>query len=445
MTLELLQLAIYYFLTANFIYGALIVFSWMKISKYQEQETHFEEKMDLPPITFIISAFNEESVIVETTQTYLSLPIKEKEIIIINDGSNDCTFKVLQVMFQLERSNPNSNLFRSITVPELKVLEAAHLGKARALNLGISHARTELICTMDADTIPSSPGVIKVLKEFARDSKLLVAGGVIQVLKSSTLLENEPASTKKQRWLNSFQSIEYIRAFLCERLGWSFLGATVLVSGAFCMMRREALLRVGGFQQDSIAEDFDLILRMRRIYSDKIYHFKIFPITTCYTQAPRTLKHLKGQRIRWQRGLLETLINHRSMIFDFKQGLLGFIVIPYYWLFEVLSPLIELITLMLLILTWFQGHLSLPTVILYLGIGLAYNLFITLFGIYIDNKFVTKKYEWSFTKSLISTIILNLGYRQIISWWRLTANIKTFMIKKSWGEKPRQEIIHLHR
>ncbi len=416
-----------------------MLLSWLKIKKYR-QDTLKDLNKELPPVSFIIPAFNEESLIVETIQTYLSLPQTKKEIIIINDGSHDHTMKLLMTMFQLQKNG--GEIFHSITHPELKVLEAPHMGKAQALNFGISHASFDLICTMDADTIPMANGVEACLKAFARDSKLVAVGGVIQVLSGKVLKDNSPLVERSKEWPTSFQRIEYLRTFICERLGWSFLGSTLLISGAFCMLKKEAVKKIGGFSHRSITEDFDLIVRLRKAYQGTGAHFKTLPVTTCYTQVPRTLKHLAMQRMRWQLGLVQTLFQNTSLFLHPSHGVLGFFAIPYFWIVEAFSPVLELIAIMVVPYAVVSGWISLELVLFYLGLGLLFNLGITLIGIYFDNKYVSRKKNWSCLRSTWETILLHFGYKQLNSYWRLLALMKSFSKVTSWGEKPREEIIH---
>ena len=434
-----LETTAFYFLTINVIYGILMLLSWRKIKRYNLREKNLQHK-ELSPVSFIIPAFNEESLIVETIQTYLSLPQDKKEIIVINDGSHDKTMKLLQTMFQLQKIE--DRLYKSITYPELKVLEANHMGKAQALNFGIRHAKFDLICTMDADTIPNARGVEACLRSFATDKKLVACGGVIQVLSTQVLKENSPLVTRAKEWLTSFQRIEYLRTFICERLGWSYLGSTLLISGAFCMIKKEAIQRVGGFNARSITEDLDLIVRLRREYKGDQYRFRVLPVTTCYTQVPRKVRHLKLQRIRWQLGLVQTLFQNLSLFMHPGHGALGLFAIPYFWFVEVLSPIIEAMALVLIPYAIFMNWISFETVMIYLGVGLGFNLFITLLGVYADNKYVSKKGTWSLFMSLIQTTFMHFGYKQLNSWWRLIALFKSFQKSASWGDKPREEIIH---
>lgn len=432
-SLLLLKLTAVYFFTINLIYGVLMMLSWLKVKKYRRETEKHASSAKTPPVSFIIPAFNEESLIVETIQTYLALPQTQKEIIVINDGSHDQTFKLLQTMFQLRRIDENSAQFHSITSPDLIVLEAGHMGKAQALNSGIALAKYELICTMDADTIPTPRGVEACLRAFSSDSKLVAAGGIIQVL-------NTQKEQKPRGFLTHFQSIEYLRTFLCERLGWSLLGSTTLISGAFCMVKKEAWKKIDGFRADSITEDLDLIIRLRKAYPGQTHRFRILPVTTCYTQVPKDIKHLGVQRIRWQLGLVETLSRNLDLCFHPAHGVLGMIAIPYSWLVEVFSPILEFTALIIIPVAIIQGWIDHQLVIFYLLAGLIFNLIITLFGIYLDNNHVSKNRHWSYVMGAFYSTILHLGYKQMTSGWRLLALIKTMSKKREWGQKPRQEI-----
>jgi cellulose synthase/poly-beta-1,6-N-acetylglucosamine synthase-like glycosyltransferase len=440
--LLILKSAGIFFIIANFIYLGLLLVSWLRIKSFENHENEIDEG-PLPPVSFLVPAYNEESLIVETIQTYLSLPQENKEIIIVNDGSHDKTMKLLQVMFQLKKTNdPTGRLFQSITYPILKVVEAPRLGKAGALNFGLQFTRYDLICTMDADTIPTARGVEACLHAFKRDPKLVAAGGVILVLSDHELKDNSPLRKRAKEWLTSFQRIEYLRTFICERLGWSFLDSTILISGAFCMLKKDAINKIGGFSRRSITEDFDLIVRLRSTFRGKDHRFTILPVTTCYTQVPRTPRHLSRQRMRWQMGLVQTLFQNGSLLLHPQHGFLGLFAIPYFWLVEAFSPLVALVAYSLLPLAIVNNWISLIDVLLFFGAGILFNMILTLFGIWFDDKYVSKKDSWSLPKSIIDIVLMHFGYKQMNLLWRLVALMKAATRAPTWGEKPRVEIIH---
>ena len=315
LSLFLVEGTAYYFLSINILYGVLLILSWLQIKRFRHNKRKIKNPKPVGGVSFIIPAFNEESLIVETIQTYVSLSNIQKEIIIINDGSSDQTFKLLQTMFQLQKMEDSGSVYRSITQPEMFVIEMPHAGKAEALNQGMKQARYDLVCTMDADTVPTPQGVEACLSAFANDPHLIAAGGIIQILGSQYLRNNSPDGKESSQLVSSFQRLEYFRTFVCERLGWSFLGSTILISGAFCMVKKEAVNKIGGFRPESITEDFDLIVRLRREFNGDKFRFQVLPLSVCHTQVPRALNHLKKQRVRWQMGLVQTLSRHLSLIF----------------------------------------------------------------------------------------------------------------------------------
>lgn len=427
-----------FFLTVNFMYGVLLFLSWRKIKKMSSMS----ESDSKGPVSFLIPAYNEETLIVETIQTYLSLDVK-KEIIVVDDGSHDKTMKLLQIMYQLVKvEDPTGRVFKSILYPELKIISAPRLGKAGALNFGLKFVTYDIVCTMDADTIPTIQGVKACLKAFEEDPKLVACGGVIQVLPSNILKNNSPLKLRAEKWITSFQRLEYLRTFVCERLGWSHLGSTLLISGAFCMLKKETLRKIGGFSPRSITEDFDLIVRLRKVYRGSEHNFRILPVTTCYTQVPSTLRHLSKQRMRWQLGLIQTLFQNGNMFLHPGHGILGMVAVPYFWIVEALSPLIILAGFLVVPYAVIYGLVDYHYVAAFFGLGLVFNLLLTIVGIHLDRTYVSKDNSWSVGRNLLETVLLHFGYKQINNWWRLLATVKSFSKVSSWGENPRVEIIH---
>ena len=437
---SIIQTLAIYFVTINLMYAVLAVFSWFRILQHSKKTS--QPALNDQGVSFLIPAYNEEALIVETIQTYQSVDCFKKEMIIINDGSSDQTFKLLQVMFQMQRCKAEENCFVSITNPEIKMLNAQRMGKAQALNYGVMSAKYDLICTMDADSIPVARGIRQCLNSFSRDPKLIAAGGVIKVMNSNIIHGNAPTHSAPQSWLSSFQQIEYLRAFICERLGWSFVKSTLLISGAFCMVKKEALKQIGGFRKESITEDFDLIVRLRSSALGRKGHFTILPFTTCYTQVPQSLRHLRSQRKRWQYGLIETLSNHFSLFLNPKHGLLGMVTIPYFWLVEVLSPIIELIAFILLPVVIYIDWVPVDIALLWMGGTMLFNVILALFAADLDEAFVSGDEKFSMARLSWRSLVLHFGYRQLTSLWRLEACFGYFKKKHEWGVKIREEIIH---
>jgi cellulose synthase/poly-beta-1,6-N-acetylglucosamine synthase-like glycosyltransferase len=157
--------------------------------------------------------------------------------------------------------------------------------------------------------------------------------------------------------LARIQVMEYLRAFLLGRTGWSRLQSLVLISGAFGLFRRDVVVSVGGLEPDCIGEDFELVMRihrkMRQEKRDYRVSFVAEPVS--WTEVPVTRKVLGNQRRRWHRGLWEVLWRYRGMVLNPRYGRIGLLALPYYWLFELLAPVLELMGLVLVPLGLLTG------------------------------------------------------------------------------------------
>ncbi|MFY7994235.1 MAG: glycosyltransferase family 2 protein [Bacteriovoracaceae bacterium] len=440
----LIEYAGIYFLWANIIYGVMFLLAFLAIKRRHKKKINTEE---LPPLSFLIPSFNEETLIVETIQTYLAHPEIKKEIILIDDGSKDATLNVLKNFYHLQLTEEKENLkiYQSITHPDLKVIGSIHQGKAQALNIGLRFAKYDIVCTMDADTVPNHEGIVKCLHEISRSAKTVAVGGIITPLNGETIFDNQIKSYSRRSWLVTQQRLEFLRAFVCERLGQGLIQGTVLISGAMAMFKKESLIQVGGFPINNLTEDFAVIMNLRHHYKHK-GQIKIIPVHTGWTQVPKNCKELTAQRSRWQMGLVQTLTKHLSMTFNPSHGAAGLFIVPYLWAIEVLSPIIELSTYILLPLAWKNDLLHSPTVLLYFEIGIGINLFITMAGLYLEQKYILRlKRPTYFFTYFWTALTAFFGYKQFLSVVRFTGMIKLLFKRSYWQASVRDEIVHSPR
>src|SRR5690606_6339966 len=124
---------------------------------------------------------------------------------------------------------------------------------------------------------------------------------------------------------------------------------------------------------------------------------------------------------RWQLGLVQTLFQNPSLFFHPGHGVLGLFAIPYYWIVEAFSPLVELMAFIVVPYAVYQGWIGLDLVLTFLGVGLLFNLFITLIGIKLDRQYVSRTGSWNYLKNSLETLLMNFGYRQLTSYWRFMA------------------------
>ena len=201
-------------------------------------------------------------------------------------------------------------------------------GKADALNAGIDAARYPYVCAVDADAIIEPEALLRVAKPLLDDPDLVVAtGGIVRIVNGCRVEDGRVTDVRlPTNRLATLQVVEYFRAFLVGRVGWSQLQALLIISGAFGLFRRST--RRGGRRLGSpttVGEDMELVVRMHRHLREqgKPYRVQFVPDPVCWTEAPETMRVLSRQRRRWQRGLAETLWRHRRLTLNPRYGALG--------------------------------------------------------------------------------------------------------------------------
>jgi cellulose synthase/poly-beta-1,6-N-acetylglucosamine synthase-like glycosyltransferase len=238
-------------------------------------------------------------------------------------------------------------------------------------------------------------------------------------------------------WLARIQVVEYLRAFLLGRTGWARFGALILISGAFGLFRRDVVVEAGGLDPESIGEDFELVLRIHRKLrdEDRDYRVAFVPEPVSWTEVPSTMKVLRNQRRRWHRGLWETLWAYRGMLLRPRYGKVGMIALPYYWIFELFAPLLEFFGIIIVPLALLLGVVNIPYAILFLSLAYGLAILVTLSAMAAE--------EWAFHRherwrdlglTLVSSVLENIGYRQLTVWWRLEGWWASLRRKKQvWG------------
>lgn len=300
--------AIYLTASRSVTFGILAV-----IQKIKARNRRFDPSYR-PPVSVVIAAFNEEKVIVRTLESILGNGYPDLEIVVVNDGSKDRTHEVL-----LERYSED---------PRVLILDQPNGGKSAALNNAIRHARNEVLIAVDADTIFRRGTVEYLVRHFA-DASIGAVSGNARV-------------GNRRKWITRFQAIEYIYGFNLDRRALDLLNAITVVPGAVGAWRKELILSLGGFGHDTLAEDTDLTLAIRRLGFRIRYEEKAI----AYTEAPEDTKGLAKQRFRWAFGTLQAAWKHRDALFVPRYGTLGFVALPSIWLFQVLlsalSPFAEI-------------------------------------------------------------------------------------------------------
>ena len=206
------------------------------------------------------------------------------------------------------------------------------------------------------------------------------------------------------------------------------------------IFRRDLLLRIGGFRADAVGEDFDLIVRLHRYLCDREvpYHINFIPDPTCWTEAPSDYKSLARQRARWHKGLIDTLWSARDMLFQRRYGRVGWIILPYMWLFECFSPVLELLGYGTIILAAVLGALSQHFFVQFLLFGYAFATLISVGSVLLEEMNYRRYSNWlEVAWLLIYCLFEHLPYRQMTMCWRLRGIWEYLRGDLSWHQVKR--------
>jgi len=385
------KLLIIYFSAYFLIDIVLYIYSILNFKKRTKTKT---ENIDYNrySISVIVPAFNEEVSIVSCIKMLLEIDYKDFEVIVVNDGSKDETMKLLIDNFDLEEKEFSSdNYLKTKKIKnfffdknkKLIAIDKENGGKADSINTGINFSTKKYICTIDADSILDSQALRKVIEPFISNPNTFVSGGQLAASNDVVIKHNKVVSSRMPRniWV-LWQIIEYIKSFMISRIGLSRINALLIMSGAFSVYKKADLRNVGGFLTEhndhpylektigvghkTICEDMEIVVRLWRYFIEKKKKAKAVFLAqpVCWTEMPDNAKNLFKQRSRWQLGLAETLKIHRALAFEPKYGTIGLIAYPYYFLFELLSPVIKIFTLIFIVFAAFAGTINLAWVML---------------------------------------------------------------------------------
>jgi cellulose synthase/poly-beta-1,6-N-acetylglucosamine synthase-like glycosyltransferase len=430
-----------YFVLINTSYLVLIVLAWIEFVHHLRrvpfaghEETYRSQLTQ--PVSVLVPAYNESAGIVQSVQAMLALRYPVFEVIVIDDGSSDDTFACLNAEFDLVEvprvipdSVPTRGAVLSVHVPRLRpeplvVVRKENGGKTDALNTGINLAQHPLVCMVDADSILDPLALLSVAKPFADDPLRVVAsGGVVRVANGCTVLAGRIVEVNMPRsWLPRIQVVEYLRAFLLGRTGWSRIGGLLIISGAFGLFRRDVLVEVGGLDHDCIGEDAELVVRLHKHLRAQGRDYRVVFVAepVSWSEAPSTWRVLARQRRRWHRGISEILVKHRGMVGRHRYGRIGLVAMPYYVVFELIAPLVELAGVVLVPLGIWVGAVNVPFAVRFILVAYGYGLLVNLIALTVEEYSFHRYGRWrDLVAAVLSSVLENFGYRQVTAFWRV--------------------------
>ena len=304
---------------------------WFSYLNHLDDDTPLEG--DYPLVSIMVPAYNEGAVIQGSIRSLLELDYPRYEIIVIDDGSSDDTGEKASAF-----EGEHGRAF-------VRVIRKPNEGKAEALNTGIAAARGQFVLCMDGDST-LHPMTLKNAIRHMRDPNVGAVAGSVKVI-------------NRTNWLASLQALEYLEGLNMVRSAQGFFRLVNIIPGPIGMFRRSAIESVGGYDDDTFAEDCDLTLKLL----ERGWQVKYEPGSIAYTEAPEKLLDLLKQRYRWTRGILQAISKHKVKLVTPHRGF-GMTFTLWYMIFEgILWPTLNVFAHILFVIVATRYGTALPLVL----------------------------------------------------------------------------------
>jgi cellulose synthase/poly-beta-1,6-N-acetylglucosamine synthase-like glycosyltransferase len=322
------------------------------------------------------------------------------------------------------------------------VIDKENGGKADALNAGLNYCYTPTFCAMDADSLLEPEALIRIVRPFLEDATTIAVGGILRIANGCRIENGRVVEVRlPKNLLARFQVLEYLRVFLAGRMGWASLDASLIISGAFGIFSREAVVSAGGYATDTVGEDMELVVRLHRYHREKGIPYKIHfvPDPVAWTECPESISVLARQRDRWQRGLYQTLTRHFRLLLNPRYGKAGLLAFPYFFFLEMLGPVIELLGYLSFIFTIASGRADWWLISAFLATAIVLGGVLSLAAVALEELSFRRYPRRSDLLRLFGLAALeSFGYRQLNTWWRVKGTYSALRGVEGWGRMTRR-------
>ncbi|MDO8535715.1 MAG: glycosyltransferase family 2 protein [Candidatus Omnitrophota bacterium] len=407
------------------------------------------------PVSIILPAHNEEDWIADSLKSLLNINYPEFEIIVVNDGSTDGTFDILNKLLKLKpvdamyikhyKDGRLRGVLKSELYPNVTVVDKDRGNKkAGAVNAGLNMAKHDYICVMDADTILERDALLKVMAQVEKEPDKIIGVGSYFGLINGFKIKNGAIMDRSCSYnpIVAYQNIEYIRSFIGNRLAWSRFNAMPNVAGGFGVWRKDVLYELGGFSADFTCEDIELTFRAHDYIvknKDKGYKIAMLPFYVGWTEGPDNIPALIMQRNRWQRVVNETIWRYKYMTCNPKYGSFGFLAMPYFVLYEVFGVFMEVISIAFVTAGWIMGVLNIHIFLAYLLFMLLSQAFVSLLSMlaFVEGQRLFKMRYIAYL--IMLTLTEFFFYRWIISISKIIGTISSLRGIRSYDQYARSK------
>lgn len=429
------------------LYSIVFLHEHMERKRYKNV-LDLDGQSSLIPVSILVPAYNEENTIVECISSIMKLNYPVFEIVIIDDGSTDHTKETLINAFALKEVNKpirkilesqdEKMVYEGVDGKKITLVSKYNGGKADALNIGINVSKYPYFVTIDADSILQKDSLLNIVMPVMEDNRSIAVGGNIKVANKVKIKNGEVVDSKSpDNWLVIMQIIEYYRVFVSTRVWLNRFNGNLIISGAFGLFKKDAVINVGGYDNNSIGEDMGLVVKLHAFHRKNKIDYKIqySPHAVCWSQVPNKIRDFGKQRKRWQIGLMQSLGTHKYIFMNPTYGIVGLFSYVYFVIYEMFSSIIELFGLVFIGVAYYLGYLNreffITFMLVYTLYGFVVSIATLMLGNYIDRYMITPQILF---KLIFMSLFESIGYRQLTTYYRLSGIIDYMFGKTEWNK-----------
>ena len=441
---------VYLLLYASYLFLSVTVGAYRLYQQDRMRRVHNELKHDYYfPVSILVPAYNEEVTILDNIESLLSLDYRLYEVIVIDDGSKDNTSQVVIDHFRMHKVDrpirksvpcqPQEAIYEADdTRVRLTLIRKKNGGKGDALNMGINASQFPFFLCIDADSMLQKDSLERIVQPVMENDSVVAVGGLIRVAQCVDMVDGSVTSYSLP-WhpVLCMQVMEYDRSFLASRILLDTFNGNLIISGAFGLFRKDVVIAAGGYDTGTLGEDMELVVRLHVFCrNNKIpYSIRYEPNAVCWSQAPASLGDLRKQRRRWHLGLFQSILKHRTMFLSPRFGLVGSVSYLYYLLYELLSPQVQLLGLVVTAVAGWAGVLNVSFMIRFFLLYAVYGAILTITAffqrIYTQNLKISTR---DAIKACFMCLVENVFFRFFLDFVRLTSFIGYRKRKNQWGQ-----------
>lgn len=395
---EILRVISYFFCGYILFYsGLLFIFLLTESTKlfhnrYKEVMHNKIEHDYYVPVSILMPTYNNAKVIVSRVKMLFSLDYKLYEVIVINNGSSDDTLEKLKKEFTLKKvERPYNKRLKTEKIKGIyegkykniliTVVDKENGSRADSFNAGINVARYPYFLTLTVDSFLQRDSVEKMVRPILEEENVVLCCGALW-LGDTTTLKNKDIKkyVLPKKVLACMQILEHDCLYLSSKIMSDDVKASLSVSGAFGLFKKDIVLDCGGYDLDTSGDTFYMANKISRFCKEKkkVYHIRYVPEAVCFKQTSTSLKGIINERIKWNKAFFKSMQKYRKVVLNFNNVFLKFFSYLYYLFYKVLAPVIGVLGIVSIIVTICLGILDIKFIVFFYLFYILFNCLISL-------------------------------------------------------------------